>query len=328
MNNYFTPGKQMKLTTLNELFEKKESPSPEFVLKGLLKSHIGMLIAAPGIGKSHLILSIGIEHSAQIKLLGLSETETPKKTLIISSEDGEAILRSRMEEKLIFLSQNNQDILKQNLLFYIDPIPLVVSEESKRNVLIEHKKHIDNLICLIRSEEIDLVIVDTVSESIGNCDEVKHDKIIKRTFQHIARESGASIVLVHHINKGEIRGDQDITMASGAGLSSIMRLTKFLITLKADKKGALSVSYLKSNYLPAKEKKEFPVEFQNNLLVCPLALQLEAKTDHVIPIKLKKENRSKIEQTLRIEPKTIYITAKDTGNDEKTEKRGSLRDVL
>ena len=44
--------------SLDSLMSSPESQNLSFSLKGLLKGHVGMLIAAPNVGKSHLALCI------------------------------------------------------------------------------------------------------------------------------------------------------------------------------------------------------------------------------------------------------------------------------
>ena len=62
----------MNTLSLDTLMSSSESQNLSFSLKGLLKGHVGMLIAAPNVGKSHLALCIAMEHSSSMSLLGMS----------------------------------------------------------------------------------------------------------------------------------------------------------------------------------------------------------------------------------------------------------------
>ncbi|WP_435250620.1 AAA family ATPase (plasmid) [Vibrio sp. nBUS_14] len=181
-----------------------------FSLKGLLKGHVGMLIAAPNVGKSHLALCIAMEHSSSMSLLGMSAADKPEKTLVLSSEDGAGIIQSRMKEKLANCTSTSTSTikseLKNNLHFLTDLESIVIPPDSSVQELAEHEQYLDKLKQTF--SEFDLVIVDTVTESIGRCEEVKHDRLIKNVFQKLASESGTSLLLVHHVNKDEIRGNQ------------------------------------------------------------------------------------------------------------------------
>lgn len=300
--------------SLDSLMSSPASQSLKFSLKGLLKGHVGMLIAAPNVGKSHLALCIAMEHASSMSLLGMSATDKPTKTLVLSSEDGAGVIQSRMKEKLVNCTAAIKSELKNNLHFLTDIEPIVIPPESGAQEQAEHKQYLEQLKQTF--SEFDLVIVDTVTESIGRCEEVKHDRLIKNVFQNLACESGASLLLVHHVNKEEIRGNQEITMASGAGLTSIMRLTKCLFTLKRNK-DFLSIKYLKSNYLPENENQEFAVEVRQNLTINPQVFSLKSKTS--------KPSRSA--QSIKQNPKKITLPG-TIPEQEEIEERKNLRDVL
>lgn len=301
----------MQIQSLDSLLTSTASEDMSFTLKGLLSGHIGMLIAAPNVGKSHLALCIAMEHASSMRLLGMSAAPKPAKTLVVSSEDGAGVIQERMKEKLVSFSPSLKNELNDNLHFMTDIEPMVIPPDSSQAELTEHQHYIDRLIETF--SQFDLVIIDTVTEAIGRCEEVKHDRLIKNVFQKIAAKSGASLLLVHHVNKDEIRGNQEITMASGAGLTSIMRLTKCLFTLKI-KNEALSIKYLKSNYLPSNENHEFAVEIRQNLTINPDVFTLRSKGTRT--------PKAKIENP----PKAITLSG--TVPEEDIENRKSLRDVL
>ena len=300
--------------SLDSLMSSPESQNLSFSLKGLLKGHVGMLIAAPNVGKSHLALCIAMEHASSMSLLGMSAADKPAKTLVLSSEDGAGVIQSRMKEKLANCTVTIKSELKNNLHFLTDLEPIVIPPDSSVQEQTEHKQYLEQLKQTF--SEFDLVIVDTVTESIGRCEEVKHDRLIKNVFQNLASESGASLLLVHHVNKDEIRGNQEITMASGAGLTSIMRLTKCLFTLKRNKE-SLSIKYLKSNYLPENENQEFAVEVRQGLTINPQVFSLKSKAS--------KPARSA--QSIKQSPKKITLPG-TIPEQEEIEERKNLRDVL
>lgn len=259
----------INLETFNELREEREGSTFDFTLNGLEKGDIALLVAQPFIGKSHLVMSLAIELSSSKKLTGMVKQNAPlRKTLYLSSEDGRNAVRDRVLKKNKHLSDSVQQELSQNLVFATGDIPpFVIPDESTFDEHNRHKKHISGLIEQLK--EFDVLIVDTVSEAIGDCDEVKHDIIIKNTFQRIAKQANCSIILVHHVNKEEIRGNQKISIASGGGLSKVMRLTKCMFALLHEEKGkkkSLILRYLKLNYCPD-EASDIELEFETDILL-------------------------------------------------------------
>jgi RecA-family ATPase len=257
----------LSLISAGELIDSGDISPPNFVLRGLEAAHVGLLIAAPEMGKSHLCYSIAIEHSTTLKLLGLSATKTPKKTLLISAEDSISVVKTQLSKKLKALPAKIRKQARQNIYPFSATIPMVVPNEALGAEHEATKAYTDKIIALIRENEIDLVVIDTVSEVIGSCDEVKHDRLIKAVFQRIAKESGAALLLVHHVNKAEIKGENEVSMASGAGLTTVMRLAKLILGITADKAGKKRLSFLKSNYLTQEEKRSFNLEFDSGILV-------------------------------------------------------------
>ncbi|MDK9739502.1 AAA family ATPase [Vibrio sp. D404a] len=300
--------------SLDTLMSSRASQEMSFSLKGLLKGHVGMLIAAPNVGKSHLALCIAMEHASSMTLLGMSAADKPARTLVLSSEDGAGVIQTRMKDKLASCTPTIRSELKNNLHFLTDIEPIVIPPDSSLQEQSEHQVYLKQLTETFA--QFDLVIIDTVTESIGRCEEVKHDRLIKNVFQSLANESGASLLLVHHVNKDEIRGNQEITMASGAGLTSVMRLTKCLFTLKRNK-DFMSIKYLKSNYLPENENQEFAVEVRQSLTINPDVYNPKARAS----------KGSRASTIIKAPPKSITLSG-TIPEQEEIEERKNLRDVL
>ena len=298
--------------SVDDLLKENSTVPLEFTLQGLLKAHIGMLIAAPNTGKSHLAMCLAIEHASSCNLLGMSSVSAPKRTLIISTEDSLGIVKVRFQDKLSNLSSSVRKELNENLHFASDLPPIVIPPESNSEAQRLHSQYLKNLVDTLKS--FDLVIIDTVTEAIGECCEVRHDRLIKNTFQALAKESNCSILLVHHINKDEIRGAQKVTMASGAGLTSIMRLTKCLFTISL--KETKNIVFLKSNYLKDSESQNIPFEVRNNLSVNPNVYKSSVVKGRKMPRK-----------PLNTEPKSITLPG-IVEQEIDTKDKKSLRDVL
>ncbi|CSD01576.1 Uncharacterised protein [Vibrio cholerae] len=307
------------IQTLNELIENNDISKPDYILNGLVKEHIGVLIAAPDMGKSHLVLSLLIEHCSKTKILGLSKVSKPSKAMLISAEDGGEVIKSRMLEKLPHLPRKVSNLVKSNLIINTSTNSIVACPEDT----IETKTNVENYLSYlankIKENDVSLVVVDTVSEIIGNASEVANDRQIKNAFQKLAKLSGASILLVHHVNKLEIRGEAEINIASMAGLSSVMRLSKFICTIINGKDDKKVFKYLKANYISNEEKKDFNLQFENNLLVNKSVMDLN-------PIESKEVVGFTDRELAEInkERKTIILDVSEPEQD-KTEKKPRTR---
>ncbi|WP_210499376.1 AAA family ATPase [Vibrio crassostreae] len=261
--------------TAGDLVDSKDVSPPNYILKGLESAHVGMLLAAPEMGKSQLCFSIAIENSTSLKLLGLSVNSTMQKTLLISAEDSVSVVKEQMSEKLKALPHKIRKQARDNIVTFSARAPFVTPPDAGLADQNFTEAYISRIINLIKENDINLVVIDTVSEVIGACDEIKHDRIIKNTFQRIARESGAALLLVHHVNKAEIRGEADVSMASGAGLTTVMRLSKLILGITSGKDSKKQLNFLKANYLSKSEKQGFELCFSEGLFVNPTVANLK-----------------------------------------------------
>ena len=151
-----------------------------FVYKGLERGYIGLLLAVPGAGKTHLIYSLVIELTTNKELLGLNSSEKLNKVLILSCEDFLIRNSLRLKGKVKELTDEQQIQLNDNLGISLSSLELVIPVASSPKA---HKKHLDNVSKLLQGS--DLIIVDTVSEILGMRSEVIDDRSIKLSFDYI-----------------------------------------------------------------------------------------------------------------------------------------------
>lgn len=316
----------------------KCKPNHPMVLLSLKEAHVGMLIAAPDVGKSSLALSIAIEVASGKRIVGLSsQIGTPMKALYISSEDGMDEVSKRMDQYKNVLNGSELNNLFENLDFVFDPKPIVLANDSNQKEMLEHLKYVDDVIEKFKTYK--LIIIDTVSEIIGDCDEVKHDRKIKNTISTIAKRSGAAILLVHHVNKNDIRGIDNLTMASGAGLSTLIRLVKCSLGLVKSKDG-IQIHFLKRNYLPDEQAKSIKLIKLKNGMLIESAIAENMKLADVDHRKQQEAERlvtkaSESQKTTRKtraskvinEPEVIELGGGRGGGEDSSDRKG-LRDVL
>lgn len=228
--------------------QHKKSKAPE-VLHGLPKGKFGFLISTPDTGKSYTCLSLAYEMATGIHLLGLSTNSEPKKVLYWPMEDGESETMERVIMHLSHFGQPYVELIEKNLKLYNmeDSIchPMEVSTYLQNT-------HLDTLIA--EGKGFDLIIVDTIREASGACDEVKDDRVIKMALQKLAKETGSAVIVTHHLTKEAARGNEPITSISGSGLSETLANSRYQLLVqrhqKKTKDTEYSLSHIKKNYVP------------------------------------------------------------------------------
>jgi len=233
---------------LSKKEQRKKNKQPE-VLHGLPKGKFGFLISTPDTGKSYTCLSIAYEISTGISLLGLSTESTPRKVLYWPIEDGEPETMDRVVQHLSNFNNSSVELIQQNLKLYSmeDFIchPMDVSSYLQTS-------NLDTLISEGRG--FDLIIIDTIREASGACDEVKDDRIIKMSLQRLAKETNAAVLVTHHLTKEASRGNETITSVSGSGLSETLANSRYQLLVQRNSKKIkdtdYSMSHIKKNYVP------------------------------------------------------------------------------
>lgn len=227
---------------------QKRNKPPE-ILYGLPKGKFGFLISTPDTGKSYTCLSLAYEIATGVKLLGLSTDSTPKKVLYWPMEDGEPETMERVVTHLSNFNDSSVKLIEENLKLYSmeDFIchPMDVGAYLQTS-------NLDTLIS--EGKGFDLIIIDTIREASGACDEVKDDRIIKMSLQRLAKETSAAVLVTHHLTKEASRGNEVITSVSGSGLSETLANSRYQLLVqrhsKKNKGTEYSISHIKKNYVP------------------------------------------------------------------------------
>jgi RecA-family ATPase len=218
-----------------------EPPELDFVIPGFLAGTVGCLYAPGGVGKSFLALEMALG-VAGANLLGLG-THPTGRTLYIALEDPEIILRRRLHAIGSHLSVAQREVVAEHLeLLPMLGVPF--------NLL--DGRHADRLTA--RAEGARLIIVDTLSRAHSG-DESNNGEMAQLllVLERIGANTGASVLFLHHVNKGsgrERNGDQFAIR----GASALLDNARFgaAITYVEDDEAAAGVrirySVSKNNY--------------------------------------------------------------------------------
>jgi len=150
----------------------------------------------PGEGKSHLTLALATAVSLGTPLPGDSPgtSYTAGQVLLVCPEDSpEATVRPRLEAM-------GADLHRVHLLDGMpgegpEPVPLDLSRP-------DHRTHLRDL---IGAHEADLVVIDPITAHLGSANEWK-DSDVRSVLAPLARtahETGAAILFVRHLRKGD-----------------------------------------------------------------------------------------------------------------------------
>ncbi|MCO4320000.1 AAA family ATPase [Aliidiomarina quisquiliarum] len=263
-----------------------ENPIPDFILKGLPRRGLGMLIAPPDSGKSNLCLAMAYEVSTGINVVGVTPPEQPpSRVLYWPVEDGIHQAFERIQAHLRHLPEDTQQQIERNFSLYksIGPI-LSASRNANQAEIIAARQSLDDLI--EHAKEFDLLIIDTIREAIGTATEVEDDVRIKEALKELAQEANVAVLATHHPTKNVIRGLEGVSTASGSGLSCTIAYARchFYLEAKSDKRtGEITHTLVqpKANFLATSHRVNQRLNWSNSgLLHSPNSNFIGQKTEH------------------------------------------------
>jgi hypothetical protein len=227
---------EFKTTLWKELIGKEE-PEIEFLIEGLLSVGCLIILAGkPKLGKSLLALLLALSVA-----LGKSLWDRKVKeggVLFVSTEDGEIRIKKRIWKMI-----GNPDGYQPNCYFYCGDCVLTRKDvfEAFRAKVCELKPKLivlDPLINLFRGREL-------------NSGEDMNE--VLRPLQQLARESGASVLVIHHARKSS--GEDTIDMVQGSitisGVADGILLLRSLHSKDGEKLATLE-TILKDAEIPKK----------------------------------------------------------------------------
>lgn len=199
------------------LTDAAERPNLDFILPGLLAGSVGMIVGQGGIGKSMLSLQIGLSVASGRPVAGnLWGPPAPGPVTIIAGEDSAEILQERQFwlRKSMGIDQQQAENLDESFrVLSGDGFDLRVITQSRDGLC--DGPFLATLLGLCEGQR--LVIIDPVV-LLHDCDENDNGAAshLVRALRRIAFETGATIVVIHHVGKSGGDGREAWTAARGA----------------------------------------------------------------------------------------------------------------
>ncbi len=204
----------------------------------LLKGFVTVLVAPGGTGKSIYAMTAGLSLATKKKLLDLHVWQ--RVNVAIINEDPMEELERRLAAIMIRHKIDSQDVVGRYFLNSMDDRLVRMAERGPDGYSVVYPDEAA-LIDQITEHEIGLLVIDPFAESHSLEENSNPDMIAAaRAWRRVARTTGCSILLVHHVRKGAIEGS--IEAARGAkGLTDSARVGLLMQTMTADEAAALNI---------------------------------------------------------------------------------------
>lgn len=231
------PSEPLLLTPVGILDPSKRAPRQWLVPFRMMRRHLTMTTAAPGVGKSTLAIEEAVSMASGIDFLGFGITK-PLRVAIINNEETRDELERRIEATCLHFNIPPESIA-DNLFLYsgVDAAKLIVARANKNGNIIPDV-NVENLRALVDKLKLDCVIIDPfvqthfVEESDNG--QISQVMVLLRSIgapNHGSTHT-AAIHLIHHNRKpvaGSAHQAGDINASRGA--SSMGGEAHFFFTL-------------------------------------------------------------------------------------------------
>jgi RecA-family ATPase len=201
----------------------------DFVLPCFVLGTVGQIVAPGGVGKSFFALQNGISIAIGKDVFGFwGDAGEPFKmkrgrVLYLSAEDGQDIVRQRLQDACRGLTRAQRSAVVQNLELVF---PTDFNIVKKVNGVLVPSTWVGDLRASLakRREKPRLIIIDTLNRSLGDANENNASSMgtIQEVLKGVAETFRASVLLLHHTVKGT--GDNESGLrqdaARGSGASS------------------------------------------------------------------------------------------------------------
>jgi RecA-family ATPase len=239
---------------------ENEPPPLDFIWSGFLSGTVGALVAPGATGKSFWALEASMCIACSVAggdILKLNPLKTGR-VIYLAGEDPDAALLLRVHAIGKHLNQAARTSIAENL---------VLESIMGKGLNIMDECHMQRVLEFCRGAR--LVIIDTLSR-VHNLDENSNGdmaQLVSR-LEQVAYISGASVLYLHHVNKGSTRDGQVGQQHAARGASALIdnaRWCGFVERMTEEKAKHLSDRYFDRRPIDEGRRKHF-LRFGNSKL--------------------------------------------------------------
>lgn len=210
------PKPEMSWPTLLDDFNELALPRRQWIYgHDYIRGYVSVLASAGGIGKTSLILAEALAICTGKKLL---DTDVREQTnvWVVNLEDPRSEIQMRTLAAMKHYEITPDEVRGKLFLDGEDTIQITLAAEG-RDGLTLNDALLDLMIKHVKNNKIGLICMDPfVSTHLVNENSNSGIQAVVAMVRRLARETGASVVLVHHIRKGNGE-DATIDSVRGAG---------------------------------------------------------------------------------------------------------------
>lgn len=234
-------GRVINMKLLSILGLISTAPKPlKFVFDGLLEGTVGVLAAAGGSGKSFFALQLACQIASGSEITGFTNLQKGK-VIYLSLEDSATVIHNRISSFVNKIENKDELIKNLNIFDFVG---------DRFNINNQNENFNEVMQLAVGAK---LVIIDTLSRA-HDYDENSNNQMseLLLKLEKLSAETGASFLLLHHVNK--TAGGTANTAAAARGASSLIDNARYACSLKVEKEGTVEFESTKMNHAKKKDK--------------------------------------------------------------------------
>jgi hypothetical protein len=200
---------------------------PEMILQGLYKGEWGLVVGIGSVGKTTLLLDICVSLAAGRGFASIVPTgNPPRRILFVDFEGPEFKLQKHVRIIRQSLTPAENALAGQNLYLVVEP------EIGGRPWRLTDKDSLLNLAAFVKKYNIDLVIIDTLSQASNLRDENSNAEVQQKVvlpIRRLVKHCDISMLLVHHEGRGKQQDGASDMQYRGRGATALMDASRYQI---------------------------------------------------------------------------------------------------
>lgn len=207
-------------------FVRSPAPKRRWLLHNTLPlGKVGMLVAPGGTGKSFLMIQLAVAVATHTRLADHWQVDSPGASLILCAEEDDEDLHHRLQDVLastIAHTPASQQLIEQRVF-----IKSMLTEDNLMTHANDHGEmvltdYVDRLALTARQiPDLKLIIIDPASRFRGGNENAAQDTTrFVEALERLRSATGATVLLVHHTNKGSMNADE-VNQGASRGSSAL-----------------------------------------------------------------------------------------------------------
>lgn len=178
--------------------QKTEYETPEYVIYGLPRGSVGMVVGITNFGKSSFLRNLAVSLATGSSYLDMVDEGEPKRVMLLDYETPFAFYKADIEKMVSILPEEKKKLVEMNLRSY------VAKEMNTPFMDLSEQNHFEYLAKAAAELQPDLIIVDTVSAGFTIKSENDNGEVtnkVMKPLQQLSTASNAVVLFAHHIGK-------------------------------------------------------------------------------------------------------------------------------